>query len=196
MPHQPLYVILMVQSYIKSPGNCTGSREQMFLLNQVVTWCGIQSPCGKWKEIPWSSFCFHWTEKPGVYVCEAELVRQLRAAWPVTFDSPSIWNSTPTTPAAPTSPHPTPPQDWWWCHPAPSSTQPHHFKVLQLLFTELLPLLCRPHNHSSPSSINHLWVRSLHHNSHLPRRAPWLPWQHTHTHTGSVSINTQPCSRK
>lgn len=106
MPHQPLYVILMAQSYIKSPGNRTGSREQMFLLNQVVTWCSIQSPCGKWKEIPWSSFCFHWTEKPGVYVCEAMLARQLRAAWPVTFDSPSIWNSTPTTPAAPPPPHP------------------------------------------------------------------------------------------
>lgn len=40
-------VVLMVQSYIKSLGNCTGRREQMFLLNQRVTWWSIQSPCGK-----------------------------------------------------------------------------------------------------------------------------------------------------
>ena len=32
---------LMVQSYIKSPGNGPASREQMFLLNRGVTWFGL-----------------------------------------------------------------------------------------------------------------------------------------------------------
>lgn len=42
-----------------------------------------------------------------------------------------------------------------------------------------------------PSIINHLWMRSLHHKSHLPRRASPFPSLSTHG-----SINSPPCSRK
>lgn len=56
-----------------------------------------------------------------------------------------------------------------------NGAQPHHFEVLLPLFTGPITLRCSPCSHSILSCINHLWLRSLHHNRNLPHHAFPLP---------------------
>lgn len=143
----------------------------MFLLNQRVTWWSVQSPCGKWKEIPWSSLCFKRTERLGVCVCESEeeLGRHLHC-----MASP-IWQPIylRLLPSSPT------------VRKGPMMVSPSSQQYTEASFLGVPAIIYRANHsragHSRPSSINHLWVRSLHHNSHLPRHASPLPCIHKHT---------------
>lgn len=63
-----------------------------------------------------------------------------------------------------------------------SNIQPHNFFREYCCYLPNQSLSLLPRSHSSPSSINHLWVRSLHHNRNLPRQASPLPSPPTCTH--------------
>lgn len=79
------------------------------------------------------------------------------------------------------------------CEASLSGGQPCNFKELLLpLFMKLNALFCLPCSHTSPPNINHLRVRSLHHDCHLPPEClptPPLP-SHTLNHKGNESILT------
>jgi len=155
----------------------------MFLLNQRVTWWSVQSPCGEWKEIPWSSLCLKRTERLGVCVCESERARK---AFALHGQSHLTAHLSQTPPLLSYS----------------KEGADDGVTRLSAVYRSII-FRCSCYYLQSQSlprwpqqTIKHksftVWVRSLHHNSHLP--LPCFPTPLTsHSH---VSINTQLCSRQ
>ena len=175
---------LMVQSYIKSPGNGPASREQMFLLNRGVTWFGLAvNPLVAIVERNPMIILLVFLENrdSGCFcVFEMEPEKAVCALGPLTCDSCSI----STLPVSPLSARSSPTGTRRWCHPAPGRKQPNHFQVLLLLFTEPITFpLAGLDRAVHGASIIYGW-------DHCTTTAPPPPPPHSRLYTHT--INTQP----
>lgn len=110
MRHDPLYVTSVVQSYIKSPGNCTGRKgtnvpiepKSHMVKHSISLWQAEK----KKSHDHLSVFNEH---RDWVFVCERGRARKSTCtAWPVTFDSTSISKLHPLLSGSSSSPPPPP----------------------------------------------------------------------------------------
>lgn len=108
MRHDPLYVTSVVQSYIKSPGNCTGRKgtnvpiepKSHMVKHSISLWQAEK----KKSHDHLSVFNEH---RDWVFVCERGRARKSTCtAWPVTFDSTSISKLHPLLSGSSSSPPP------------------------------------------------------------------------------------------